>query len=274
MSEFDDLKHFYLDQPKEVSLETLALCNAACTFCPYPTLERKGTKMSDALIDSVIEQMLDWTVPFYFSPFKVNEPLLDNRLFDICRKALNNPNLYLRIFTNGSPLTQRKIDEIKTLKRVEHLWISLNSTVSEQYEQIMAIPFEKTAKRLDNLHEQDFPFPVVLSTVGFPNPRFVYDCQARWPKFGISVIKNTGWLGYTDPDVSYVPNTPCPRWFELSIVADGKVALCCMDGTGEWAIGDINSQTLLEVYNSPHWRDRRERLISRHEIAPCDRCTY
>jgi MoaA/NifB/PqqE/SkfB family radical SAM enzyme len=30
----------YLDFPVHVHLETNALCNAACNFCPYPTLER------------------------------------------------------------------------------------------------------------------------------------------------------------------------------------------------------------------------------------------
>ena len=49
----------YLDFPAHVHLETNALCNAACNFCPYPTLERKGTKMPDALIAKIIEDLRD-----------------------------------------------------------------------------------------------------------------------------------------------------------------------------------------------------------------------
>ena len=75
----------YLDFPAHVHLETNALCNAACTFCPYPTLERKGAKMPDALIAKIIEDLRDipQTLPFQLSPFKVNEPFLDTRLFSI-----------------------------------------------------------------------------------------------------------------------------------------------------------------------------------------------
>jgi hypothetical protein len=42
-------------------------------------------------------------------------------------------------------------------------------------------------------------------------------------------------------------------------------------------IGDINTQTLYEVYNAPRWRDRREGLVSRKSLddsSPCSRCSY
>jgi hypothetical protein len=41
----------YLDYPLIVQIETIALCNAACTFCQYPDLGRKGDKLSDQTID-------------------------------------------------------------------------------------------------------------------------------------------------------------------------------------------------------------------------------
>ena len=59
----------YMDQPGEVSIETLSLCNARCTFCPYPTLERKGERMSDEMLTRIIDEMNSFEVPFVFSPF-------------------------------------------------------------------------------------------------------------------------------------------------------------------------------------------------------------
>jgi len=266
--------HGYLDQPHEVSLETLSLCNAACTFCPYPTLERLGEKMPDDLIESVIEQMAGFKHPFFFSPFKVNEPLLDKRLYDICRAALANPHCLLRIFTNGAPLTQRHIDRIAELERVYHLWVSLNETDPDKYKALMNIDFDITAKRLDNLHEQDFPHPVVLSTVGSPNLDFQWYCNQRWPKFQAVCIERSGWLGYTDPQKDEIPDAPCSRWWELSITATGVASLCCMHSGADpqWNVGDIRKETLLEIY--ARLRDRRLGLESRHNYAPCDQCTY
>ena len=36
------LRQQYLDYPSFVTIETQALCNAACDFCPYPVLQRQG----------------------------------------------------------------------------------------------------------------------------------------------------------------------------------------------------------------------------------------
>ena len=65
------------------------------------------------------------------------------------------------------------------------------------------------------------------------------------------------------------------RWYELSIMASGKVALCCMDGEGKHVIGDVRTQSVLEVYNSPGYRKMRQFTFSRKAAAaPCDTCVY
>lgn len=272
---FEDLRREYLEYPREISLETQALCNAACTFCPYPTLERKGERMADELVAKIVREMVSWRRPLYFSPFKVNEPLLDKRTLPICREINEHaPWVTLRLFTNGSALTPQNIEAIAGLTRIAHLWVSLNSHIPEEYERLMGLRFEQTARRLDDLHARDFPHTVILSTVGYPNEDFRRYCFERWPKFQSLALKRDGWLGYTDPQVAEIPNTPCVRWFELSIVATGVVSLCCMDGKAEFPLGDTRTQSLYEIYNSPHWRERREKLLGRHAVEPCARCTY
>lgn len=272
----------YLTQPFEVSIETLALCNARCTFCPYPTLERKGARMETGMVERLIMEMADFQAPFFFSPFKVNEPLLDPRFIEFCR-LFESMTLIgrLRIFTNGSPLTLNKILEIADLKRVEHVWISLNSHDEKEYQSIMGLDFSQTCRRLDYLHAAirgGFPHQVVVSKVvendSQKNHDFVIFCAERWPHFTIRLIKRDGWLGYVEPSNKLVPQKECSRWFELSVMATGKVALCCMDGAGEYAIGDVNQNTLLDIYNAPHWRERREWGVKRQAYSPCNRCTY
>lgn len=281
MSHESFLRANYLDQPYEVSIETLALCNAACTFCPYPTLERKGTRLGDEVIQSLIEEMRHWSKPFYISPFKVNEPFLDKRLMSICHHInASIPHAMLRLFTNGSPLTFYKLREVDSLANVAHLWISLNSHDPGEYQALMSLEFENTATKLDTLHNMiragSFRHPVVLSKVTdtFDESAFQMYCAKRWPLFQVCLIKRDGWLGYVPPMDSTIPDTPCARWFELSILATGIVSHCCMDGKGEFPIGNIHLNTLRDIYNAPLWRDRRERMISRRDLHPCNTCTY
>jgi MoaA/NifB/PqqE/SkfB family radical SAM enzyme len=278
------LREFYLDWPYEISLETFAKCNASCTFCPYTTLDRIGEKMPDELIDAIIEELKDHPHPFLISPFKVNEPFLDKRLIPICRKInAELPNAILRLFSNGSALTEKHIDEVATLSRVTHLWISLNEYEADAYKATMGLDFDRTVANLDLLHSKKasgaFPFDVMISRVRqalIPNDAdnaFSAFVKDRWPLFGVHLIKRDSWLGFTEPNDPEVPDAPCARWFELSVMATGKVSLCCMDGEGEFSIGDIRDG-VFNTYNSAHWRERRLKMVSRKTIHPCSSCNY
>jgi hypothetical protein len=275
----------YLDWPKEVSIETYAKCNAACTFCPYTTLDRIGTKMSDEMIERIIHELKDHPWPFIISPFKVNEPFLDKRLIPICRMInAELPKAHLRLFTNGSALTTKHIDEVATLERVAHLWISLNEHEADAYHALMGLDFARTCRNLDALHDKveadEFHHPVVVSKVreakGLTERDIAFRefVNARWPLFGVHLIKRDGWLGYVEPGSPEIPDAGCGRWYELSIMATGKVSLCCMDGEGAFSIGDLNTQSLFEVYNGRAYRERRVKNLSRAGISPCSTCTY
>ena len=120
-------KHAYLDWPAIVHMETIAVCNAACDFCPYPQLERKGAKMSDALIEKIISDLADIPrdVPFQLAPYKVSDPFLEARLFDILELVNSRlPNAEISIITNGSPLTERKIQQLQQVKSMKYLSVS------------------------------------------------------------------------------------------------------------------------------------------------------
>ncbi len=280
---FTQLRQRYARQPFEVSIETLALCNAACTFCPYPTLERQGRKLSMDLITHLIGQMKQWTEPFYVSPFKVNEPLLDNRLPEICAGIeAELPLATLRLFTNGQPLTETHLAWIAQLKRLDGLWISLNSCDPQEYGDLMKLSYELTARRLDALHAAidrgTFPHNVTVSRVAQDdaqsNMAFMRSVARRWPRFLPVLIKRDGWLGYVPPSSSRIPQAPCARWWELNITAEARAVLCCMDGKGEYVLGDATTQSLDEIYNQPELADRRMFARHRLDIDPCERCTY
>src|SRR5262249_47144936 len=118
----------YLDYPQEVHIETLAICNAACTFCPYSTMERQGGRISDELIYKITYALrqIHRKLQFNIAPFKVTDPFLDKRIFAVCSKLNERlQNAQLRLFTNGSPLTDAIIEKSAAIRNVTHLWVSL-----------------------------------------------------------------------------------------------------------------------------------------------------
>lgn len=275
----------YMEFPTEVHIETQAICNAKCTFCPYPTMERQGDRMSDELIDKIIDDLrqIPSNIPFTIAPFKVNDPFLDKRIFSVCEKINTQlPNAKLRLFTNGSPLTPTIVEKIAALKNVIHLWVSLNESEPEAYKSLMDLPFEKTLEKLDMLHRrvaEGYPHPVTVSRVADGTVRdqeFRDFLAQRYPLFQCFMIGRGDWAGQVDINSKKrVPPIACTRWYEVSIMASGKVALCCMDGEGKHVIGDVNNQSVLEVYNSPQYRKMRQYTFSRLAAAnPCDTCVY
>lgn len=272
----------YLDYPRIVHIETMAVCNAACSFCPYPTMDRIGSRMSDEFIEKILTDLEDMPpeLPFEISPFKINEPFLDVRLIDIL-KDINTrlPQAGLRMFSNGSPLTSKTLDRLSEIRNVRYLWISLNHYEEKAYGELMKLPFSRTLQRLDSIHERELPFQVVTSRVSDlteADDAFCTFVEDRWPKFTPVLISQHGWLGSNvHPSIpTVVPNERCNRWHEIEITATGRVALCCVDAHAEFPLGDIHKQHILDVYNAPFFKQMRAGKMTRLAYDPCNRCTY
>ncbi|HEY9744982.1 MAG TPA: radical SAM/SPASM domain-containing protein [Oculatellaceae cyanobacterium] len=275
----------YMQYPSHVHMETFSRCTAACNFCPYTSLDRIGSRMSDALIEKIITDLTDIPrhVPFQISPFKVNEPFLDTRLFDILHTINQRlPHAEICLTSNASPITERNLSKLLQVERVKYLWISFNDHRPEHYEQTMRLPWKRTQERLTMIHKAladgRLKFRVVLSRVGDNSPadlEFMQWVSQNFPLFQTHIFQRGGWLGQANIELNTpVPPTGCIRWFELSITSTGKVAHCCMDGKAEWPIGDVNHQHMLEVYNNPEYRALREKTRSRMEVSPCNTCTF
>jgi MoaA/NifB/PqqE/SkfB family radical SAM enzyme len=274
-----------LDFPAHVHLETLASCNAACSFCPYPTIDRQGTKMSDALIQKIVGDLAD--IPrvhaFQLSPFKVNEPFLDVRLFDLIDLFQERlPQASITLTTNASPITAKVLARLGSLPKIGYLWISFNDHRQQQYEEAMKLPYRRTIERLDMIHRakanQQLPIRVVLSRVsdGTPIDRdFGLWVKTHYPLFEVSLFARGEWLGQTGAQaVHRPPAVGCIRWFDVSITATGVVAHCCMDGKAEFPIGDARHSHVLDIYNQPQFRQLRAAAVTRQEADPCRRCSF
>ncbi|WP_437560464.1 radical SAM protein [Acidithiobacillus sulfuriphilus] len=198
----------YMDYPQEVSFETYTKCNAACSFCPYPSLEREGEKMSDELVDKILSELsrIPKNIDLVITPHVVNDPLIDKRMFSIYKRINDEiPNAKIRIFTNGAPLTDSIIDKLAEVKNVLHLWVSLNTHVEDEYEKLMKMPFFRTIDHLDNLHKKKesgfVKHDIVISKVSQndgTDQDFFSFVKKRWPLFNPTVIGLNDWAGEMD----------------------------------------------------------------------------
>ncbi len=273
------------DIPSSWTIRGTSISKPRCNFCPYPELNRKHAKMSDELIDKILHELtaIPQEMNLQISPFKISEPFLDVRLFDVLEK-INTllPQAHIALTSNSTPITEDKLEQLQEIRNIKYLWISFNDHREAEYERVMSLPYQRTRERLEMIHdafmEGDVYFPVVLSRVGDGSPadhEFTQWVSINYPLFQASVFPRMEWMGQVQGlNVNEVPNMGCERWFELSITATGEVAHCCADGQAQYTIGNANDQNVLEIYNSPEYRRLRESTVSRLSVEPCNRCTF
>lgn len=61
-------------------------------------------------------------------------------------------------------------------------------------------------------------------------------------------------------------------WHSVSILADGRVVPCCRDVNGDYVLGDLNRQSLIQIWNGEPIRQLRENFIKGSRDNPLCRC--
>jgi len=273
----------YMDFPASISIETMALCNAACDFCPYPGLERRGEIMPDELIEKILGEIAEipHRPPFKVTLARVNEPFLDTRIFDISSDIERRfPEASQFFFSNGTPLTEKNLLRLTQYKRVDYLNVSVNDHRPAQYERVMRLPFTTIADRLALIHRMKMAgtltFPVFLSRVGDGTPadgEFLEWVQTNYPSLNGLVTVRGNWLGKIQGDIAAAPDVACRQWFELHVLANGRTAFCCIDSEGSHSMGDARRHHVIhEVYNHPARKRIRAEVNSRRVLEPCNTC--
>lgn len=273
----------YLIFPREVHLETQTHCTASCRFCPHTHVPRSNRRMEEDLILKIISNLKSIPVDLRFTiaPFWLNEPFLDDRLPAILRTVNRElPNAMIRISTNGVALDEAVLSSLETIRNMAPMTISVNQFCADHYEREMGLPFRLLQHRLQTIHKWKsqglLSFDIALSRIAdgtVADGDFGRWVDQNYPLFGWFVKPPANWIGTVPIQAPPTPKVGCLQWFGLSVAADGKVGLCCMDVTGRYAIGDVSQEHLLRIYNAPRFETRRVRGLDRADFSPCDRCS-
>ena len=282
-------------KPRYYQFETLASCNAACSFCPYTTMARKGARMSDETIDNLISQISkrDHRDLFDVCIHKVSEPLLDSRLISIMNKVLeSHPRATFSITSNLNFVPQDFWKELllvveKYGNRVA-LSISLNESNAKRYSELMKMSQERTLQNMKELHEicdQYFSyglksiFVTRISTQGMHDYEFLEFVRHNFPKFTPDLFKLNSWVEKDNDVINdhtqlIFGDRSCKEWSRLSINAEGFASLCCMDSESVKSIGNVYSHSLDEMYKMKCQQFSPASLKRKDSILPCSSCNY
>jgi radical SAM protein with 4Fe4S-binding SPASM domain len=124
-----------------LQIETIAACNMACGFCPYPLKKDKISKLDVNNIKDIINQISSDDQNFQYITFsQFNEPLLDNRIFEIIEHTKKS-NFQVLLITNGLLLGKERIVE-KLMELKPNLKISLQILDSSKHKNARGVNIE------------------------------------------------------------------------------------------------------------------------------------
>ena len=241
-----------------LQVETTNLCNARCIFCAHGQIEEHGT-MSDRLYSKILTDAskLD-PPPETFIPMLTGEPFLDPQIVDSVKEARAVlPTTEIHLYTNGSPLTEESIKKLAEIPGFR-LNISANGASAETRKRLTGLDdYEYVARMIDYVDELHIPHTVSLVQHPSITEEEEEDFIRKWGQVTSSsscrtpyVFQHLNFAGLTCP-VSENNFTRCIHaTSHMTVLWDGRVNLCCMDPLGRKIFGDLNHQTVAEVWFS------------------------
>jgi radical SAM protein with 4Fe4S-binding SPASM domain len=260
----------------------------SCVFCVHPQLERRIETMPMPLYRKIVDEAA--TIPYIekLTITGLGETLQDRFLVErvFYARSVLPPGVTIDLYTAGG-LLRPKLTDALIAAGLDVIYISLNAVTREKRAAIMGVDdFDKVVAHAQYAlaATQHTKCRVIVKGVASKDLMEVGEHEAfqqqwggDWDKGGAAYLHLEGnWAGRIGAPMRTKPSAACGRALgQIMVLVDGRVSACCFDGHGEKILGDLNRQTLREMYGSEiavafrqaHAEGRRQ------EIPLCAGCT-
>ena len=276
-------------RPFILNIEVTSVCNLDCPICPSKDTIKKGF-IEINLIKKIIQENIDslhgQCVWLHFS----GEPLLHPELPQIIRIFKEN-NIETRLSTNGTVLSEANAHKLMEAG-LDYIVFSVDGVKKGTYEKIRkGANFEEVEKNILNFlkikKDNNYKTKTQIQFIKtIDNASEEQAFVKKWMNTDIDCVniksfstragRVSGVEKFTDGEKikeRTIKRSPCFYFWEtLIILWDGRVVVCCQDLLGELVVGNINSQTLTEIWNSSRMVNLRKQQLDGNLISPCSEC--
>jgi radical SAM protein with 4Fe4S-binding SPASM domain len=233
-------------------------------------MKRAGGEMTDELFHKIVEEGMSIGVR-YFIPFLNGEPFLFPRLYEWL-DYLQDRDLTFTLYTNAISFTKEHANRINAYKNITEIIFSMHGYDKLSYEIQMRVPYEPSKANIDYfISIAKIPYRVhMISSV--LNSSGVAQFRETWGDHAYT-IKYANWAGKRPSSMKGV-RYPCQRVLsEMTVYWDGRVNLCCMDSDAGVILGDLNTQSVKEVWESNQWMRDKHRALD-FDLTLCKDCNF
>lgn len=275
-----------LRRPLKVTIEITNACNSDCIMCPRQSMTRPVGNMDFGLYKKIVSDCGKVGVQI-IQPFNFGEPLLNKRLGDFIRYTKENTKARVQISTNGAMLDEERGREILD-SGLDRINIDIDGFSKDTYEKVRRnLDFERVVWNTERFIEMkkrlNKKIFITISIINMSETAGeIESFKKYWRHKSDRVldVKYNTWTGSVSDRSTPQGNRskfkcPCKMlWDQMVILQDGRVALCCLDYDGRVIVGDMKSESILEVWNGKPLDLLRQKQIELRfdEIPICRDC--
>lgn len=249
-----------IPKSKEIRFETTTKCNYNCIICPREKLTRKIETITFEKFKYIFDKIIEETSQYNtIALCGFGEPLLDNTL-DKKIKYMQKNDFDVLLVSNASILTVERFKKLEKLG-VKSIRISFYGMSSDSYSKIHGVSnpsiFSKIKENIVEITQIKKTTDILL-TYNIVDKINDMDTD-KWIEFWedkvdlIEVWRPHNWIygkDYRKIQKEKVNTCGRPWTTPLQIQVDGTVVMCCFDFDGKLLLGDLNIQSLEEIFSS------------------------
>lgn len=282
-----------LEFPNRVTIELTNRCNVSCTFCHRQVIDMPLGDMSFDLYKKIIDEMAEHT-PIKMVPFFRGETILHPRFVEFMKYAKEKGIGPIQLFSNGLGF-DKHIAEAVIESGVDFVSFSLDTLDTDIYKESrlqgdLQISIENV-RRFGSLCKEYGKKGIAVPEIQVSSVDLdVYRPKQQefieyWKQY-VDIVRiyeehdeNGRFVKKEISDkLSYISERrPCHKLYnDMIIYWDGRAALCNYDWDEKHNIGDANTQSLGEIWNSEEY----ERIRCMHETDTiseeylCSKCEH
>lgn len=238
--------------PYIIDIELTNNCNLSCNMCATNLMTRKKGFMAEKTFNKIINECKDTDVAIRF--IRYGESTLHPNFLKFSKKVKDN-KIPLHITTNGLLLNDKIIKHLIDIE-LDSLIFSMQGVNKRGYDRMRGEHYNELLPNILKFVEmrgnKDKPYIHISSTILGDSKKDVEEFINYWSKIVDSVdVGMTNLSRFGEKDSMNKEYKPCKESkHKLSIDWDGKITACCADYDNLMVIGDINKQTIHEVWNN------------------------
>jgi radical SAM protein with 4Fe4S-binding SPASM domain len=276
--------------PIHVDVELTSNCNMRCTMCPHGIEGASDEFIKSFMNYDIAREVIKQCGEIGVSSIKFSgrgEAMMHPNFGELVKYAKSVGIIDVMFNTNGMLLKEDRMKDAVDAG-IDLIIISMDGNSKETYENIrIRGDFDIVTNNINKLVEyrkqnnRKKPLIRLQFTIMQENAHEFQDFKNKWKdKVDILVGLNYSKRGeqetkFVDDGLETVGRAYCSEpWRRMMVTSHGDVLMCCADWYDKSPVGDINKESVLDIWNGEKINYAREAIknLEHHKITACKEC--